>query len=87
MLGNIRIPLPWPVIYPLNNLAWYLRLTFMTKCPSPVMRLMVHPWIASSEKLHHAINYKFKYDSRKAFEDFVRSVQEIGFQVPRRFVG
>lgn len=76
MLGNIRIPLPWPLIYPLNNLAWYLRLTFMTKFPSPGMRMMVHPWIASSEKLHHAINYKFKYDSRKAFEDFVRFVKK-----------
>lgn len=23
MLGNIRIPLPWPIIYPLNNLSWF----------------------------------------------------------------
>jgi len=75
MLGNIRIPVPWPIIYPLNNLAWFLRLSFMTKFPSPGMRLMVHPWIASSKKLHKATGYQFKYDSGSAFADFVRSVK------------
>lgn len=76
MLGNIRIPIPWPVIYPLNNLSWFLRMTFMTKFPSPAMRMMVHPWIASSKKLHKAIDYAFKYDSKSAFGDFARSVKK-----------
>ena len=74
MMGNIRIPIPWPIIYPLNNLAWFLRLTFMTQFPSPAMRMMVHPWIASSDKLHKIINYKFKYDSKSAFADFAKRV-------------
>jgi UDP-glucose 4-epimerase len=76
MLGNIRIPVPWPIIYPLNNVAWFLRLSFVTKFPSPVMRLMVHPWIASSKKLHKTTGYQFKYDSKSAFTDFVRVVKE-----------
>lgn len=75
MMGNIRIPIPWPIIYPLNNLSWFLRMSFMTKFPSPSMRMMIHPWIASSKKLHETIDYKFKYDSKSAFEDFVRSVK------------
>lgn len=75
MLGNIRIPVPWPIIYPLNNLAWFLRLSFMTKFPSPAMRMMVHPWIARSRKLHTATGYQFKYDSKSAFADFVRPVK------------
>jgi len=37
---------------------------------------MVNPWIASSKKLHEAIDYKFKYDSKNAFEDFVRSAKK-----------
>ncbi len=74
MLGNIRIPIPWPIIYPLNNLSWFLRLSFMTKFPSPSMRMMIHPWIASSKKLHETIDYTFKYDSKSAFRDFARSV-------------
>lgn len=75
MLGNIRIPIPWPIIYPLNNLSWFLRMSFMTKFPSPSMRMMIHPWVASSKKLHETIDYKFKYDSKRAFEDFVKSVK------------
>jgi len=76
MMGNIRIPIPWPIIYPLNNLAWFLRLTFMTQFPSPAMRMMVHPWIASSKKLHEMMDYKFKYDSKIAFRDFAKSVKK-----------
>ncbi len=76
MLGNIPLPVPWPIIYPLNNLAWYLRLTFMSKFPSPAMRMMVHPWIASSEKLKKETRYSFKYDTRAAFADFVRHVKQ-----------
>ena len=75
MLGNIPLPVPWSVIYPLNQLAWVMRLWFMTKFPSPAMRMMVEPWIASSEKLIRETGYRFQYDSRAAFMDFVRSVR------------
>ncbi len=74
-LGNIKVALPWRLIYPLNNLAWFLRLTFFTKFPSPAMRMMVHPWISSSEKLIRETGYRFKYDTRRAFADFVNSVK------------
>ena len=76
ILGNIRIPLPWPIIYPLNNLAWFLRLGFITKFPSPSMRLMVNPWIASSDKLKQETGYTFKYDTKSAFKDFAKSVKK-----------
>ena len=75
MLGNIRLPVPWPVIYPLNNLAWHLRLSFITKFPSPAMRMMVNSWVASSKKLHNTLDYRFKYDTRSAFADFVNCVK------------
>lgn len=74
ILGNIRIPLPWSVIYPLNNLAWFLRFSFMTQFPSPPLRMMVNPWIASSQKLIEKTGYEFIYSTRDAFEDFARSV-------------
>lgn len=74
-LGNIKIPLPWWLIYPLNNLAWLLRLTFISKFPSPTMQMMVCPWIASSDKLIKETGYRFKYNTRQAFADFVGSVK------------
>ncbi|MBU1169088.1 MAG: NAD-dependent epimerase/dehydratase family protein [Proteobacteria bacterium] len=76
MLGNIRIPVPWPILFPLNNLAWFLRLSFLSKFPSPAMRLMIHPWIASSEKLINDTGYQFKYTTKTGFADFVRSVKK-----------
>jgi UDP-glucose 4-epimerase len=75
MLGGRLVELPWPIIYPLNNMAWKLRLSFITEFPSPAMRLMVNPWLASSEKLKKETGYLFKYDTRSAFEDFVRFVK------------
>lgn len=74
ILGNIRVALPWSVIYPLNNMAWYLRLAFVTKFPSPAMRMMVNPWIASNEKLVRETGYQFKYNTLEAFHDFAKSV-------------
>jgi UDP-glucose 4-epimerase len=75
ILGNIHIPVPWPVLYPLNNLAWHLRLTFLSKFPSPTMRMMVTPWIATSEKLKQETGYTFIHDTRSAFNDFATSAK------------
>ena len=75
MLGNILLPLPWSILFPLNNLSWRLRLAFVTKFPSPAMRMMVNPWIATSEKLCKETGYEFKYDTRAAFQEFVRAVK------------
>ncbi|MGM0453488.1 MAG: NAD-dependent epimerase/dehydratase family protein [Thermodesulfobacteriota bacterium] len=74
MLGNTAVYLPWPLLYCVNNLAWHLRLSAVTEFPSPMMQMMVHPWIASSEKLVAETGYRFRHDTRSAFEDFARSV-------------
>lgn len=75
-LGNKILPLPWWLISSLNNFSWVLRLSFMTKFPSPPLRMMVNPWIASSEKLKRKTDYIFKYDSRTAFMNFVKAVKK-----------
>ncbi|MFA6009395.1 MAG: NAD-dependent epimerase/dehydratase family protein [Desulfobacteraceae bacterium] len=72
ILGNIHIPVPWPILYPLNNLAWHLRLSFLSKFPSSTMRMMVTPWIATSEKLKRETGYTFTHDTRSAFADFAK---------------
>lgn len=76
-MGNTRIPIPWWLLYPLNNLSWFLRLSFITKFPSPAMRMMINPWIASNEKLMKRSGYKFLYNSRMAFETFAMSAKMI----------
>lgn len=74
-LGNIPLPLPWKVIWPVNNLAWSLHLKFLTEFPSSAMRMMVNPWIASSEKLEKETGYTYRYDTKEAFADFASSVK------------
>jgi len=74
-LGNIILPVPWALIFPLNNLAWHLRLSFITKFPSSAMRMMIHAWIASNEKLKRETGYQYMYDTKSAFLDFVGSVK------------
>jgi UDP-glucose 4-epimerase len=65
--------LPWWLLFPLNNLSWFLRLSFITKIPSPAMRMMINPWIASSEKIARQTGYQIKFNSRQAFESFAMS--------------
>lgn len=74
MLGNIYIPVPFPLLYPLNNLAWKLRLAFLSKFPSPAIRMMRHPWIVTRDKVINETGYEYQYTTREGFADFVRSV-------------
>jgi UDP-glucose 4-epimerase len=75
MLGNIRVPLPYSVMYVLNNIAWFLRLSFLTEFPSSALPMTRFPWIASSERLKKETGYVFRYDTRGAFLDFARAVK------------
>jgi UDP-glucose 4-epimerase len=74
MLGNIRIPVLWPVMYAMNQLAWLLRLSFITEVPSPTLRMLKYPWLTSTAKLRAEIGYEFAYDSKGAFKDFAEAL-------------
>jgi len=75
MLGNLHLPTFWPVMYPVNCLAWLLRLSFISCVPNPVLKMIRYPWQASAEKLRTEIGYEFAYDSRSAFRDFADDVR------------
>jgi UDP-glucose 4-epimerase len=74
-LGNFRIPLSWPVIYAANHVAWKLRLRWITDVPSPALRLTTAPWLVNAEKLRAETGYRFRYDTKAAFADFVKSTE------------
>lgn len=71
-LGNWCLKLPLPIMYPLNNLMWFLRVSFITKFPSPGLNLVTSSWIASNEKVKKELGYRFRYTTKEAFEDFIR---------------
>jgi UDP-glucose 4-epimerase len=76
ILGNVPFPLPFKVLWVVNNLGWYLRLRFLTEFPSPALNLLRYRWVASNDKLKKEIGFKYRCDSRAAFEDFARHVRE-----------
>ncbi len=74
MTGGIILSLPLWLIGPLNNLAWFLRLRFITEFPSSTLILVLYPWIVSGEKIRKA-GFRYKYNSREAFETFASMVR------------
>ena len=72
MLGGIQLKIPPFLIYPLNDLAWFLRLKFITEIPSPALNFMRFPWIAGNGIIKKELRYNFKYNTKEAFMDFVR---------------
>ena len=76
IMGNWMLKLPYPLLYVMNNLMWFARVTFMTEFPSSGLKMIVHPWIASNDKLKRDLGYAFKYTTRGAFEDFAGYVKE-----------
>ncbi len=74
-LGNYAVRLPFGLMFVLNNLLWFMRMHFLTEFPSPGLNLIRYSWLASSERLITETGFEFEYDTRSAFEDFVRSIK------------
>jgi UDP-glucose 4-epimerase len=73
MLGNIPVMLPFKMAYILNHIGWVLRLSFLTEFPSPMLNLVRYSWVASQDRFLRETGFTYQYDTRSAFEDFVRT--------------
>lgn len=78
ILGGWPLKLPMWLLWPMNDLLWRLRITFMTEFPSPCLNMIRYPWIASNAKVKEELGYRFRYTTREAFEDFARHVKVSG---------
>lgn len=76
MLGNRAIHLPFGLMSKLNSVFWTMRMHFLTEFPSTGLNLIRYPWLVSSERLKEETGFRFEYDTRSAFADFVRSVKK-----------
>ena len=72
ILGRRPLWLPIRLLYPLNQIAWNLRLHFLTRFPSPALGLFRYSWVAAPQKFIDRTGFVYRYDSRRAFEDFAR---------------
>lgn len=75
LLGGRTLKIPVPLLWPMNDLMWRLRVSFMTEFPSSYMNMIRYPWLASNDKIKKELGYTFKYSTRDAFRDFVRHVK------------
>jgi len=78
ILGGWPLKLPVWLLWPMNDLMWRLRMTFITEFPSPCLNMIRYPWIASNAKVKKDLGYRFRYTTREAFEDFARHVKASG---------
>jgi UDP-glucose 4-epimerase len=72
MMGNRPAWVPCRLLYPLNHLAWTLRLHFITCFPSAALGLFRYSWVASPQRFIEQSGFAYRYDSRSAFADFAR---------------
>lgn len=77
MLGNHPVRLPFWLLSPLNRLAWFFRLRFITEFPSPAMAMVRHNWVVSSAKLIERTGFRYRYTSREAFEDYAKTFRAL----------
>ena len=84
LLGNIMIPLPSGMMYLLNNVAWYLRLAFISEFPSPALNMVRFPWVVSSGKLTAEMGYRYRYTTRETFLDFAEAFKKAAVPVNDR---
>jgi UDP-glucose 4-epimerase len=70
IMGNRPVWVPSRLLDPLNQVAWNLRLHFLTRFPSPALGLFRHSWVAAPERFIQRTGFTYRYDSRRAFADF-----------------
>jgi UDP-glucose 4-epimerase len=75
VLGGWPLKIPIWLLWPMNNLMWYLRARFITESPSPCLNLIRYPWIAGNDKVKRELGYEFRYTTTGAFHDFARHVK------------
>lgn len=71
-MGNRPVWVPSRFLYPLNRIAWALRLHFITRFPSAALGLFRYSWVASPMRFIEKTGFSYEFDSRTAFEDFAR---------------
>jgi len=76
ILGNRKIYLPFLLMYHLNQMAWALRLTFLSEFPSPTMNMLRYPWWAENNKLKTELGFHYRYTTEEAFLDFAALVRK-----------
>jgi UDP-glucose 4-epimerase len=74
MTRGIYLPLPPLLLNPACDLAWKMRMSFLTEFPSAPMALLTNPFLISNKKIKDA-GYMFRYTTRETYETFAEQVR------------
>ncbi len=72
-LHNYSLAVPYPALRSLGAVAWKMRLSWWTQVPAETIVLLRHPWRVRTDSARTALNFRFRYDTRTAFEDFAEA--------------
>lgn len=74
MTRGMILPIPPFLMAPAMDLAWKMKLSFLTEFPSAPLALIRFPWLASNQKIRDA-GYTFRYTTRETYETFAEQVR------------
>jgi len=83
-LHNYSLTVPYPALRSLGAIAWKMRLSWLTNVPEEAIALLRHPWRVKTQAVQSALDFRFRYDTRAAFEDFAEAELRKRFTAARR---
>lgn len=75
-IGGRILALPPSVLYPLAQLAWKLRLTFLTEAPAPMLDYIRYSWSCDGSKVMQYTDFHYRYDAAACIAAFARFRQQ-----------
>lgn len=69
------IYLPPSLIYPLTQLAWVSRFTFLTEAPSSLLNFIRYPWVVDNTKLIKEIGFSYRYTTQDALNTYLSTLR------------
>lgn len=69
MANRRLVRLPASLVYPLTQLAWWLRL--QNDSPAVGLDWVRHPWVVSTERLEQELGYRFGHTSEQALRSYL----------------
>lgn len=75
MLNRKVVRIPFWVLSLINQIAWWLRITAVAESPSNALDELRYPWVVATDRFIRETGFQYRYSSREAFAEFVRTVE------------
>ncbi|MCH7575343.1 MAG: NAD-dependent epimerase/dehydratase family protein [Candidatus Marinimicrobia bacterium] len=66
--GGRLLRLPAWLLRPVTQIAWWLRLRFLTEAPGGMILFIQHSWVVDGSKLERETSFRYRHTSRQALQ-------------------